>query len=149
MDIVIKKLSADDLSITVSAAREFIEDANLGSFSEEEFIKNWGNAITLGFGHMWGCFVDGVGVCGLAGYISPDPNNGELVFTEAFFYSVKGREGYGARLLKAVEKELREETTITRMYMFSRLDYMEDRVATLYHKLGYTAKEIFWEKPIS
>lgn len=149
MDIVIRKLTAEDLSIAVGPAREFIEDAKLGNFDDASFLKYWGDAINLGFGHIWGCFVDGVGVCGLGGYISPDPNNGEFVFTEAFFYAVKGKEGYGSKLLKYVEKELREKTAVERMYMFSRLDYMEDRVATLYHKLGYTAKEIFWEKVLS
>lgn len=149
MDIVIRKISHDELELAIDGAREFIEDAKLGSFHPDSFVKHWGDAIKYGFGHVWVCFLDGKPSCGLAGYISPDPNNGEFVFTEAFFYAVKGKEGYGSRLLKYVEKELREQAEISRMYMFSRLDYMEDRVATLYHKLGYTAKEIFWEKVLS
>lgn len=149
MDIVIRKIKEDELPVAVDGAREFIHDAGLGKFDQEAFLKYWGDAIKYGFGHVWVCFLDGSPACGLAGYISPDPNNGDFVFTEAFFYSIKGLEGYGSKLLKFVEKELREEDLVDRVYMFSRLDYMEDRVATLYHKLGYIAKEIFWEKVLS
>ena len=149
MDIVIRKIQEDELPVAIDGAREFITDAKLGEFKEEAFLKHWGDALRYGFGSMWVCFLDSVPACGLAGYISPDPNNGEIVFTEAFFYSVKGKEGYGSRLLKHVENELKNAGVIDRMYMFSRLDYMEDRVATLYHKMGYIAKEIFWEKVLN
>ena len=68
------------------------------------------------------------------------------MYKRQFFYSAHGKEGHGHRLLRHAEKEMYDELGIDRIYMFSRLDFMDDRVATLYHKMGYTPKEIFWEK---
>lgn len=149
MGILIKEIGPNDVPKILHGAKEFIEDAKItGGFVEESFLRHWSDAIRFNMGKVWVLEVDGEIACGIGGYTSPDPNNGDYVFTEAFFYAMKGKEGHGHKLLKNVEKFLEEELGISRIYMFSRTDYLEDRVATLYHKMGYTPKEIFWEKSL-
>ncbi len=141
-------LQTNELDQLIPIAKNFFGEADLvGGFVPEHFVATWYGLIEGGAGIIFG-IKEGdkyVGVLGAIKY--PDPNDGEIVCSEAFWYVNKESRGHGIGLLKQFESWAKEQGA-KRITMAYLVDSMPDKVKNLYEHMGYRPKEVHYIKQI-
>jgi hypothetical protein len=127
---------------------EFYNEGQLpGKFVPEVFCKTWRNIYASNFGTLL-VLQSGNTIHGALGAIVfPDPNDGEFVATEMFWYVRQEHRGKGMSLYHGFEQWARE-VGARRMVMVHLKDLMPEVLAKIYVRMGYKATETHYVKEI-
>jgi GNAT superfamily N-acetyltransferase len=149
----IRRLRASDLPLCEEMGKSFVEEGKVaGGFRIGEFRLIWEAVLQSGYGAIFGAFNgDGKMVGALGAMAAPDPNNGDLVTHEAFwFVSAEERRKLnrvGLRLLKAYNAWC-QEIGAKRQRMSTLLRLKPKKLDKLYRRLGYHPVEVQYEKAV-
>lgn len=132
----IRPATIADLSHVESLAQEFYASSeHLQNFRLEVFQANWTNFLTCGMGAMF-FLTDGHKLLGAIGGLKyPDPNNGELIALEAFWWVTKAARGHGLKLYFEFERWAREQGC-QRLQMCHLVDSMPEKLQRFYERRG-------------
>lgn len=145
---MIRLATIADLRRLEPLAREFYAASkHLGKFDIECFAQFWGGCVQNGIGVVFLLEEAGEIVGTIGGVAYPDPYSGEAVATEFFWYVRDGHRGGGMRLYRAFEDWARAKNC-TQIRMVHLTDSMPEKLRAVYIKLGYTAIETHYGKPL-
>ena len=134
-----------DLAGIAAMGPDFWREGGLhGSFSPDVFVRTWSRLMDLGLGHaiVMKSGRDTVGALGFM--IAPDPNDGELIAQEAFWFVRSDARGAGIRLLVKYE-ELARAMGVKRASMAHINGLMDDKLDRLFKRRGYHPTEThYW-----
>lgn len=118
-----------------------------GKFDLKEFTNTWTTFIKHGIGDIFCLVRDGYVIGIIGGVLYRDPNDGEFVATEFFWYVHPSHRGSGIRLVKVFEEWARAKGAkrSTMMHLFNK---QFDQLNKLYTRLGYTATEVHYTKEL-
>jgi GNAT superfamily N-acetyltransferase len=145
---LIRLLNVEEVELCLDGGRLFFAEGKIpGGFVPEAFVFNWRRLITQGHGAILGQF-DAEGIAGALGAVlAPDLNNNDLLATECFMYSLPHKRGNGLRLLLAFEEWARQMGA-KRVAMIHLLSLQPERLASLYHRMGYAPMEVNYVKAL-
>lgn len=146
--MTVRKLEFEELPKLVALGTEFYAESNLpGKFVPEKFLESWKTYYGLGWGAVFG-LVDGDRFTGaLGGMTYPDPNDGETVATELFWFVNKESRGQGLKLFNEFERWA-EVQGAKRISMIHLTNLAPDALRKLYLKRGYREVEVHFIKSI-
>lgn len=145
---IIRLASVRDLPSLKNLGREFVKEGNIPTaFIPEVFEATWGNFFNLGMGVIFLLILDEeiIGALGAVKY--PDPNSGEIMAAEHFWFVNKEHRGKGTKLLKAYELWAKDQN-IKKITMVHLTGLMPDKLRKLYVKLGYREIETHYIKEV-
>lgn len=118
-----------------------------GKLDPEHFRQVWSSLIAQEIGQIFGMWngEDLEGVLGVT--VHPDPNDGELVANEQFWWVEPEARGNGVRLLQAFEAWAHERGC-TRLMMVHLIDLTPEKLEKLYTRMGYRKVEVHYMKEI-
>jgi GNAT superfamily N-acetyltransferase len=127
---------------------QFQEEGALpGKFIPEVFVKTWGNLIRMNLGVLFGLEKDGRLVGGLGAILFPDPNDGELVANELFWFVSKEHRGQGLKLLEVFEGWA-ADFNVKRVSMVHLENLSPKALNRLYRSRGYRVVETHYFKEL-
>lgn len=128
----------------------FFKEGSLpGGFNLGVFRKTWAGLLSAYNGALWKAMDNGKLIGGMGAIIYPDPNDGALVATEAFWYIAPEHRGSSSGLRMLNEFELWAAMRgAKRLHMAYLLASMPEKVSKLYEKRGYKAREVIYVKEI-
>lgn len=128
--------------------RQFQEEGAIpGKFIPEVFVKTWNNLLGINLGILFGLEKDGQLVGGLGAILFPDPNDGELVANETFWFVSKEHRGQGLKLLDAFEGWARD-FGVKRVSMVHLENLSPRALNRLYRLRGYRPVETHYFKEL-
>lgn len=139
-----RALTSSEVGICCEAARKFYEEGKLpGRLVENVFIAGWQERIDTDAGVIFGSFNDNTGEFegGLGAVIYPDPNSGDPLTCEMFWYMKPECRGNGMRLLEAYENWAKSKGA-HRIYMIHLLELHPDVMRKIYERRGYKPVEV-------
>jgi GNAT superfamily N-acetyltransferase len=142
----IRAAKVEDLPRLVRLAEQFYASSRfLQGFKLERFCATWSQLIESGVGGI--CLAEDGGdlVGALGGVAYPDPNSGDLVATEFFWFVDPHRRGCGLRLYREFEAWARR-LGCSQIRMVHLVDSMPDQLERLYTRLGYEKAEVHFVK---
>lgn len=147
---MIRPATKNDLAIVADMGREFYSEGRIpGTIVPDVFIANWQKYIEAGFGRIFLAEEEGEVVGFLGGLLYPDPNDGDLVGSEMFwFVQSEHRGSCGMRLLSAFEKWA-ISTGAKRLVMGHLSTLAPEKLKKLYERLGYVPLETHYVKEIN
>lgn len=148
---MIRELTSIELPLCLQLAPLFfIEGLLPGEFKNEVFIKTWENLYSINIGKIHGAFNEEQLYGAIGGIIFPDPNTGDLIATEMFWYVMpEFRKGtVGLRLLNYFENWAIKEGA-KRIIMVHLNSLQPDRLSMFYKKRGYSPIEIHYIKEVA
>lgn len=147
---MIRELTFAELTLCLRIAPLFfIEGLLPGKFNEDVFIQTWEKLYSINIGKIHGAF-NGDNLCGaIGGIIFPDPNTGEIIATEMFWYvAADFRKGtQGLRLLNCFENWAIKEGA-KRIIMVHLNNLQSDRLSVFYKRKGYSPIETHYIKEV-
>ena len=143
-------LKSIDIDSVLHLARSFSQDTKFGKgFNEDIFRKNWINLIDTGIGTIIVSENEGQ-INGMLGVIKfNDPNNGDLLAQELFWYVDKKYRGthIGVSLLRECEA-WSKLNGCKRLIMAYLSDSMPESVKEFYEMQDYTIMEVNYYKEL-
>lgn len=140
----IRPLRIDDLPAAAALGRFFYEEGALpGVLVPEVFIATWTHMLSSGNGVIFGKFAGDELVGFLGGVIYNDPNDGELVASEFFWFIRKEYRGGGIALLDAFE-EWAKGMGAKRIVMVHLTNLMPESLGAFYRRRGYSPIEVHY-----
>src|SRR3989304_1594017 len=139
---MIREITLPELSLCLEMAQSF--------FKEDIFIKTWESIYSFDMGKIHGAFYNDKQLCGcIGGIVYPDPNTGDLLATEMFWYVMpEFRKGtVGLRLLDCFENWAKQKKA-DKIIMVHLSNLQSDRISTLYKRKGYTPIETHYIKEV-
>jgi GNAT superfamily N-acetyltransferase len=120
-----------------------------GGFDPVIFRRTWDTLIKAGVGVLFKIAVGDKMVGGLGGTIYGDPNDGQLVAQEMFWFVDADHRGGMApiRLLKNFEDWARSRGA-SRVHMAHLLELQPDKIRDFYERRGYKAVEVVYSKDL-
>ena len=145
---VCKAITAD-LTKLRDLADEFYGEGNMPTdFVPEVFEKTWTNLFKAKIGVIF-LLKSGEKIIGSLGAVKyPDPNSGEMIATEFFWFVNKESRGKGLKLMKAFESWVAEQG-IKKMIMVHLSGSMPEKLKSLYKRMGYNEMETHFIKEIA
>lgn len=142
----IRLVRLDELDAVAAIGLGFYEEGRLpGSMISSCFVASWSAFLSSGVGVIYGMYEEEV-LCGVVGGLKyPDPNDGDLVVSECFWFVVKEKRGRGIELLDAFERWAKEEGA-KRIIMVHLSGLMPERIKLLYERRGYKEIEVHYVK---
>jgi GNAT superfamily N-acetyltransferase len=141
---MIREATLKDLPAIDMLARQFSEASRFVEYRQEPFLLTWANILVSGDGVIF-LLDEGAGTLGAMKY--PDPNTGELVAVEFFWFVDPAKRGKGIALLKRFE-EWAKENKCHKVIMAHLIDSMPEKLGRFYSKCGYRAVEVHYIKEI-
>lgn len=145
----IRLCSEKDLEKVYEVGASFFNEAKLpGKPVKPVFLETWKTFLSTGVGGILLLERDAsvIGVLGFLRY--PDPNDGELVVSETFWYVSPTARGHGIKLLNKFE-ELAKAIGAKRIMMAHMLSLMPEEISHLYVRKGYRPLETNYIKEIA
>jgi GNAT superfamily N-acetyltransferase len=144
----IRPLTESDLAETALKGAAFYREGKLpGRFVPEVFTQTWRQLLGSGIGTLIGLEIDGRIEGALGGVKSPDPNDGDLVAVEMFWFVDANHRGHGLKLLDAFE-EWAHQQGCKRVGMIHLLQLMPDKLEVLYRRRKYQPVEVHYLKEL-
>lgn len=153
---MIRQLHADEIVGLRGLGRAFFAEGRLpGAFRYPVFADSWRRLLGSGLGAIFAYWPEGdqygeepAGALGAAVY--PDPNDGELVATEFFWFVMPDRRGGPAalRLLRAYETWA-QSVGARRLIMVHLAALRADDLKRVYERMGYREVETHYIKEVS
>lgn len=139
----------EDLPKLCAMGAEFYAEGNLpGRFNPEVFQRTWTTLLSGKLGTIFLLKVQGQPVGAIGGVVYPDPNDGDLVASEFFWFVTKEQRGIGAvRLLDAFERWARGMGA-RRMIMIHLQRLNPDGLRSFYERRGFQHVESHYLKEI-
>ena len=146
MEIV--KGTIEDIELLYPIAANFYSSSKfLNGFMPVVFKQSWTTFLSSGLGVLFLLKNDN-GIHGMLGGMKyPDPNSGELIATEFFWFVNPEKRGQGLKLLKAFESWAKEQEC-KKIIMVHLADLMPDRIKQIYEKSGYEMLETHYVKEV-
>jgi GNAT superfamily N-acetyltransferase len=144
----VRRGSVEDLPAIEPLGARFYAEARLpGRFVPAVWAATWQRLLAGGNGALF--LLERTGeVCGALGaIIFPDPNDGDLVASEMFWFVAPEARGAGLRLLGAFEAWAAERGA-QRLGMVHLATAGADRLAKLYERRGYRCVQTDYLKEI-
>ena len=148
MPYTIRTATVEDLGRVEQCARRFYASSRfLKGFRLEVFEKTWTGILAADFGVLLllECGAEIVGAIGGVAY--PDPNSGELLATEFFWFVEDGHRGRGLELYRRFEAWARERDC-KQINMGHLADLMDEKHRRVYAHLGFEMAEYRWMKEL-
>ena len=123
----------------------FSESSFLVGFDRDVFVRSWTGFLDGGNGIIFVVEVAGIFVGALGALKFQDPNNGNLIASELFWYVRPEHRGKGLDLLAAFENWA-DDAGCQQKTMVYLTDSMPDQVKRIYERKGYRAMEIHYTK---
>jgi hypothetical protein len=141
--------SSDLDSLELNLGKSFFEEKGLpGSFNRDVFVSTWKKLIEANVGALWVIKDEGKVVGALGGTIYPDPNDGELVAQEAFWY-VDHERRHGVEPIRLfLNFEAWAKTIGAKRLIMVALINSDVRIGKLYEARGYKAVETIYLKNV-
>ena len=144
----IDKLYVSDLPQVAALGAHFYAEGKLpGSFNAAYWKQSWTELLNNGSGVIFGLWRGEEFVGALGGVLFPDPNTGEPVATEFFWYVLPSARGAGLQLLTSFEAWA-AEAGATRVHMVHLLKLAPEKLGRLYQRRGYTPTETLYVKTL-
>lgn len=145
----VERLTETELPELARLGKLFYREGALpGKFVPEQFIATWRKFFELGFGVVFGLRIEGELMGALGAAVLPDPNDGELVGSEMFWWVAPEARGHGMGLLNAYETWAVNEMGAKRIGMVHLLSLAPEKMGKLYERRGYKATEVHYVKEI-
>ena len=146
-NLILVRAKLADLAAVAGPGAAFYAEGKLpGKFIPDVFVKTWAGLLASGAGAIF-CLMAG-GVCNgaIGGVLYNDPNDGELVATD-FFWFVKPehRGGHGLRLLGLFEGWA-SASGAKRILMVHLATLQPEVLGKLYERRGYRKTETIYVK---
>lgn len=148
--LTIRLIQYQELDEVIRVGQKFFDEGFLpGKLIPEVFKSSWEHIITNSKGAIIGA-LRGPKVIGVMGFlIAHDPNDGELVSQEMFwFVDPEYRKGEGIKLLNAYEK-IAAQIGVKRIGLVHLLSDNNKTLNKLYVRKGYRPMEIHYLKELS
>jgi len=147
--ISVCKALISDLTKLKELGYEFYEEGAFPSdFIPEVFEKTWTDLMNAEIGVIFLLKSDKDIIGSLGAVKFPDPNSGEIMASEFFWFVNKEHRGKGLKLLKVFEEWVSEQG-IKKIIMVHLSNLMPDKVKNLYSRMGYREIETHYIKEIS
>lgn len=146
--IEIRKVEqAEFAELTRLGAKFYAESGLPGKFVPEVFIANWTKYYEIGWGNIVGLFEGKVpiGAIGMMSY--PDPNDGEPVAMEMFWFVQPESRGAGLKLLDEFERWAANRGA-KRITMVHLTQLAPEVLRKLYLRKGYREIEVHFVKSL-
>ncbi len=147
---MIRNLTIKDLDTVAHLADQFYASSQfLERFNLDIFKRTWASFFNSGTGIIFGLVDEQTGEIygGIGGCKYADPNNGEMIAAEFFWYVDKDRRGEGIALLNRFESWAKEQGCRI-VQMVHLCDLMPEVVKRIYDMRGYRAVEIAYRKEV-
>lgn len=148
---MIRKIISGELPLCLDIARLFFIEGKLpGNFNAEIFLKNWDYFYQEERGQIYGIFKESELCGGIGGIVFPDPNTGDIIATEMFWY-VKPEYRKGIAPLKLLQyyEAWAIEKGAKRIMMVCLTLLQNNRLTKLYDRYGYKKIETHFIKEVS
>jgi len=146
---MIRPLEINELPLAYRLGLKFYKEGVLpGKLKEDVFITTWTKFISMEVGIVFGLFDQRNLIGMISGIVFPDPNDGELVATEMFWYVDKEYRGKGGIKLFLKFKEWSELVKAKRLIMVHLVGLMSDKLERFYKKQGFRSTEIHYIKEL-
>lgn len=146
--IAIAKALISDLGKISELGDEFFEEGKIPTqFIPDTFKKTWSGLIKSDMGVIFVMHSNGIPVGILGGVKYPDPNSGELMASEFFWFVRKGHRGHGTKLLKKFEYWAKEQGA-KKIIMMHLSSLMPEKIKKYYERIGYSEIETHYLKEI-
>lgn len=145
----VRPLTVEEIPSLADMGAQFYAEGNLpGRFVPEVFVATWNTLYSLGVAEILGLFRDDGELLGvLGGIVSPDPNDGDLVAMEMFWFVRKEARGRGLLLIDAYEKWARARGA--KRAMMGLLKALAPEVLQkTYLRRGYSERETQFQKDL-
>lgn len=147
---MIEELKITEIDSLTEIANNFFASSDfLNDFDMKVFKKNWSFFIENDVGVI---FIskdkDNKPTGAIGGCMYPDPNNGELLATEFFWFVNPECRGSGIKLLKVFEKWAKEKGC-KKVIMVHLSDSMPEKVSNIYIRFGYRKAETHYIKEVA
>lgn len=144
----IRLCTVDDLEKVYEIGRDFFVEGKLpGRLVKEVFINTWKGFMSTGVGGILALERD-KSIIGVLGFlIYDDPNDGERITSETFWYVSPESRGHGLLLLNKFE-QLAKQLGAKRIMMAHMLDLMPQEISHLYVRKGYKPLETNYIKEL-
>lgn len=147
---MIRAITFDEVPLLVPFAAAFFEEQKLpGKVVPEVFVSNWQKWIQLNMGIVLGSFNDDTLTGTIGGIVYPDPNDGETVAGEMFWYvpPEKRAGSEGIRLFTEFEKTAKSQGA-KRITMIHLERNNGKILGAFYRKRGYRPIETHYIKEL-
>lgn len=149
-ELTLRLVQYQELSEVITVVQKFFDEGFLiGKLKPEVFTQTWTTIITSGMGAIIAAY-RGSNMIGTLGFmIMNDPNDGELVSQEMFwFVDPQYRKGEGLKLLNRYE-EIAKQIGVKRIGLAHMLSDNNTTLSKLYIRKGYRPMETHYFKEIS
>lgn len=146
---MIRLLKISELPLAYNLGLKFFKEGNIfGKLKKDTFISTWTNLISKKIGTIFGLFRDNTLIGMIGGVAFPDPNDGELVVTEMFWYMDKQYRGVGGIKLFKAFKKWAKAINAKRVIMVHLTGLMPKKLEQFYKKQGFSPIETHYIKEI-
>jgi GNAT superfamily N-acetyltransferase len=147
--MTIRTATPEDLGRVEKCAREFYSSSrHLKRFDLETFRKTWLSLFASDCGVIFLVCDDSDDILGALGAVAyPDPNSGELVAVEFFWFIRKGCRGKGLELYRRFEQWARDRNCL-QIRMGYLVDLMAEKHQRVYRRLGFEPIEVTYAKTL-
>ena len=147
-DLIIRLAIVRDVGNLGDMAYQFYEEGKVpGRLVPEVFERTWRSLIEANIGVIFLLESSRNIVGGLGAIKCPDPNNGEMIASELFWFVEKEYRGSGLKLLKAFEAWAQEQG-IKKILMVHLSELMPGKLKKLYERMGYKELETHYIKEV-
>jgi GNAT superfamily N-acetyltransferase len=145
----VERISRGELGECVPLIEAFFDAASPpGTFRPAVFLATWDQLFAAGIGVIFGLRNEERKLQGIFGAMKyPDPNTGEMVANEMFWWVQPEARGQGRSLLEAYEAWAGEQGA-RYLTMVHLSNSMPERLRKLYERRGYRESETHYIKEI-
>ena len=146
---MIRPVEISELELAYTLGAKFYQEGNVpGQIKKDVFINTWTTFISTKVGIVFGLFNDKDLIGMIGGIIFPDPNDGDLVATEMFWYVDKTQRGIGGIKLFELFKKWAILAKAKRLIMVHLVELMPEKLDRFYRKQGFLPTEISYIKEL-
>lgn len=146
---IIIEVGAERLGEVAEMGHGFYQEGALpGSVKPDVFIRTWTALLASGAAVLFGLEIGGRLVGVLGGLEYPDPNDGDRVATEMFWFVTPSARGGGLRLLDTFEAWAKQRG-VRRILMMHLHALKSAAFERLYQRRGYRPIEIHYCKELN
>lgn len=144
----IDRASPAEFGELAKLGQEFFAEGKLpGRLVPGVFCETWERLYAADMGVIFALWRDGGIIGAIGGAVYPDPNDGELVAMEFFWFVTAEARGRGLALLSRFEAWAKERGAV-RIAMIHLNNLQPARLCELYHRRGYREIETHYIKEI-
>ena len=144
---MIRAISTTELEQLFPLCDGFSASSSFVSYKKQIFLRTWYHLIETGLGLILVSVKNARFTGMIGGMRAPDPNTGELVATEFFWFVDPNHRGEGIQLLDEFEAWAKDEGC-KKIIMVYLLDSTPDKVRRVYERRGYKPVEVHYIKEI-